>query len=244
VHAVILAGGLGTRLGSLVREVPKPMLDVNGRPFLEYLIAQLRSQGYRRVVICTGHLGDMVRAHFGSGDSWRIAIDYSQESQPLGTAGALKLAEPLLEGDRWLVMNGDSFFDVSLTRLVDAHLAAAAMATMALASESERARYGGVALASGTEVAAFVEKDAGEHVSDAGSGGALFINAGIYVIERPVLQLIAAGRQVSLERDVFPRLVGRGLHGLPLDGAFTDIGVPEAYLRLREAPEPLVRLLG
>lgn len=242
MHAVILAGGFGTRLGSLASEVPKPMLDVAGRPFLEYLIVQLRRHGYRRVVLCTGHRARVVTEHFGGGEQWGIEIDYSAEDEPRGTAGALKLAEPLLEGERWLVMNGDSFFDVPLNRLLDAHVAAAALATLALAAVPDPRRYGGVALGPGTEVRAFVEKD--ERAANIGGGRRLYINGGIYAIERPVLELIAADRAVSLEREVFPRLVGHGLHGLPLEGSFTDIGVPEAYLSLRAAPEPLVRLLG
>jgi mannose-1-phosphate guanylyltransferase len=235
VHAVILAGGLGTRLRRLVRDLPKPMVDIAGRPFLEYLLLQLRAEGFDRAVLCTGHMGGIVRDYFGTGERLGLSIGYSEEPEPLGTGGALRLAEPLLQGDRWLVLNGDSFLDTSFRQLVEVHASSGALATLALVEVDDPQRYGSVSLGSGTEIGAFVEKGA--------AGGPALINGGVYVLERQVLELIPPGRQVSLEREVFPRLVGRGLHGVQVAGTFIDIGVPDDYLRLRDAPDLLLRLV-
>ncbi|MEP7377980.1 MAG: nucleotidyltransferase family protein [Chloroflexota bacterium] len=235
MHAVILAGGLGTRLGPLVRDLPKPMVEIAGRPFLEYLLIQLRGQGYRKVVLCTGHLGELVMTHFGRGESMGLELRYSQEPEARGTAGAIKFAEPLLSGDRWLVMNGDSFFDIDIGLAVHSHVGSGAMATIALARVDNARRYGTVRLGEGERIEEFSEKTAD---ADAGS----MINGGIYVLERTILDLIAPDRPVSLEREIFPSLVGHGLHGVAFQGAFVDIGVPEDYLRLHRSPGPLLRV--
>lgn len=233
MHTVILAGGLGTRLRPVVPAVPKPMAEIAGRPFLEYLLLQLSSQGFRDVVLCLGHMAESVQDHFGDGSPWEMTVEYSVETQPLGTAGALKLAEPRLRGDSWLVLNGDSIFDIRFDVLLRGHAEAGALATLALAQVADRGRYGSVDLGSGTEIAGFIEK------RDAHGRG--LINGGVYVVERRILEGVPAGRHVSLEREVFPVLVGRGLHGLPLAGDFVDIGMPQDYLRLSEAPEMLLR---
>lgn len=236
MHAIILAGGLGTRLRPLVRDLPKPMVEIAGRPFLEYLLLQLRGQGYRTVTLCTGHMANAIQGHFGKGDWWGISIDYSEEPEPRGTAGALKLAERILRGERWLVMNGDSFFDISFRELVGTHVAAAARATLALARVDNPQRYGSVTLASQTEIGSFVEKG--------NATGEALINGGVYVLDGTVLDLIPPDRPVSLEREVFPNMIGGGLHGRPLEGEFVDIGVPEDYERVRAAPGMLLRLVG
>lgn len=210
------------------------MVEIAGRPFLEYLVLQLRSQGYSEIVLCTGHLGELVERYFGSGKAFGMEIRHSRESEARGTAGAIKLAEPLLSGDRWLVMNGDSFFDIDLDRLVGFHQATAATATIALANVDEAGRYGAVKLGDGGRIEAFSEKTSG-------APKPALINGGTYVIERQVLDLVAPDRPVSLEREIFPAMVGRGLHGVVCDGTFVDIGVPEDYLRLSASPGPLLR---
>jgi NDP-sugar pyrophosphorylase family protein len=212
------------------------MVEIAGRPFLEYLLLQLRSQGYREIVLCTGYMGELVERYFGSGRTFGMEIRHSRESEARGTAGAIKLAEPLLSGERWLVMNGDSFFDIDFGRLVGFHQATAATATIALANVDETGRYGAVKLGDGGRIEAFLEK----------TSGALkpaMINGGIYVLERQVLGSVPTDRPVSLERDIFPALVGHGLHGAVSNSIFVDIGVPEDYLRLNASPGPLLRLL-
>jgi mannose-1-phosphate guanylyltransferase len=210
------------------------MLDIAGRPFLEYLLVQLHSYGYRDVVLCTGHLADRVRRYFGRGASLGLKLRYSREPEARGTAGALKFAEPLLTDDRWLVMNGDSFFDIDLRRLADSHTASRAVATLALARVEDAQRYGRVRLGADGQIEDFMEK-AAAHDTPA------TINGGIYVLERTILDLISPDRSVSLEREIFPGLVGHGLHGVASEGTFVDIGEPDSYERLRSSPGPLLR---
>jgi NDP-sugar pyrophosphorylase family protein len=237
MQAVILAGGLGTRLGPLVAGSTKPLAPVAGRPFLEYLLLQLRKGGIADVVLCVGHRGDLVREHFGSGTPWGLTLTYSWERELRGTGGAVKLAEPLLRGDDFLVLNGDSLFDVPLADLTAFHRHRGALATLALARAEDARRFGTVALGPAGEVVRFVEKGQAE------SGGGL-INGGVYVFRRAVLDEIPAGRPVSLEREVFPALVGRGLYGLARDGYFVDIGIPETLARVRADARPLLAAGG
>ncbi|HEV8054323.1 MAG TPA: nucleotidyltransferase family protein [Candidatus Limnocylindrales bacterium] len=236
MRAFILAGGFGTRLrGILDVSVPKPMAPVAGRPFIEYLVRQLERDGIREVTLLTGHGADVIERYFGTGGTGVVEIAYSREPEPLGTGGALRLAASRFPGDRYLVMNGDTFFDIPLPTLIAAHdeaLDRGARVTMALASSSETARFGTVDLDRDGSVTRFVEKDIGE-------GGGL-INAGIAVVESGVLLGIPDDRAVSLEREILPRLVRQGLHGRAFEARFVDIGVPEAYRALSLAPDAVL----
>lgn len=237
MHAIILAGGLGTRLREAVPDLPKPMAPVGGRPFLEYLVRQLRQQGYRDVVLCLGYRAEAIRAHFGDGAALGVRLRYSVENEPLGTAGALRLAASLLEGGRWLVLNGDSFFGISFDRLVARHEDAGATATLALRRLAEASRFGVVELDRQGRITRFAAKGAAT-TSDGG-----LVNGGAYVIERTLLEHIAPDRPVSLESEVFAGMIdagadwsGQGLQGVEFEAPFVDIGVPEDYLRLRDNP--------
>jgi NDP-sugar pyrophosphorylase family protein len=201
---------------------PKTLAPVAGRPFLAYLLDQLCSAGFDRAIICTGHLGEQVEEAFG-GKYEGIKLDYSREMTPLGTAGALAHALPLLEADAAVVMNGDSYCDVDLLGLWQWHHRQSADATVVLVEAGDTSRYGSVRVDGAGRVTAFAEKDA-EH-------GPGWVNAGIYVIARSRLEQIPSGRPVSLERDVLPGRVGRGLCAFrtPPGTRFLDIGVPEAY---------------
>lgn len=223
MQAIVLCGGMGSRLRPLVNSVPKPMAEIAGRPFLEYLIGQLRRDGFTDVVLCAGFMATELERHFGTGEAWGVKIGYSVEREARGTAGALKLAEPMLVGDRWLVMNGDSLFNVSLRELAEAHARNPAPVTIALARVADAHRYGGVTCAPDGRITAFEEKP------DASAPG--LINGGVYIIERPVLGLIPADRPASLERDVLMQLAGDGIRGVVFDGYFIDIGTSEDYLR-------------
>jgi len=207
------------------------MAEIDGRPFLEYLLEQVRRGGFREAVLCVGYRQDAIREYFRGGEGHQIRLVYSAESQPMGTGGALKLAEPLLTGDRWLVMNGDSYLDVPLETLVREHDASDASATLAVARVTDTSRFGTVELSTHGAVTAFNEKG--------GSSGPGLINAGIYVIEREALAAIPAGREVSLERELFPAWVGHGLYGFEFDGEFVDIGTPEDYRLATASPGKL-----
>jgi len=222
-QALILAGGAGTRLRSVVSEMPKPMAPVADRPFLEYVVAQVVAAGVPEIVLLVGYLAQSIERHFGAGERFGAHITYSCDIEPLGTGGALKHAEPLLEGDRWLVLNGDSLFDISLAELVARHLRHPAPATLAVARVADQTRYGSVTLAADGRVTAFAEKS--------GQTTPNHINGGLYMIERSALQRIPVDRPVSFEREVLPGLVGHGLRGEPFDGYFVDIGVPADYAK-------------
>jgi D-glycero-alpha-D-manno-heptose 1-phosphate guanylyltransferase len=220
VDAVILAGGLGTRLRAVVADRPKVMAVINGRPFLNYLFDQLITAGIARVVLCTGYLSRQIQSCVG--DSYRtLSIVHSVESVPLGTAGALRLASQMLLSNPALVMNGDSYCAVSLERFWLSHLSAKAAATLVLARLSNTERYGRVKLGAGDEVIGFEEKG--------GTQGQGLINAGIYLIHRSLIDEIPIDRAVSLEREVFPKWIGRSFYGFETDGKFLDIGTPESY---------------
>jgi NDP-sugar pyrophosphorylase family protein len=238
--ALVLAGGLGTRLRSVTGErQPKAMVDVAGRPFLDYLLLQLACAHITRVCLLTGHGAAVVREHVGDGRRWGLVVSYSEEATPLGTAGALRAAIDRLDGHRFLVLNGDSFLDASLPVLIQAHAEgqrrAGVKATIALVRSDDAGRYGSVDVSNGA-IVAFREKD-----PDAPPG---LINAGVYVVERSLIADIPAGGPVSLENDVWPRYLDGQLHGLIVEGAFADIGIPAALERLRADPRPLLTLAG
>lgn len=231
-QAIILAGGQGTRLGPLTGESGKPMAEVGSKPFLEYLLLQLMKNGITDLVICTGHRGAAIREYFGSGRERGLSLQYSQEREPLGTGGALKLAERLIQGDTFLVMNGDSLFDIDIGDLFSCHNKRGARFTLALANVTDPSRYGHVQVDEACRVTRFVEK--GQR------GGTGLINAGVYAVTREVLDDIPPGRSVSLEREVLPHLVGRGLFGCRFDAYFVDIGTPVDLLDLRAHPDRLL----
>jgi NDP-sugar pyrophosphorylase family protein len=237
VPVAILAGGLGTRLRAVTGDrVPKPLVEVAGRPFLEYLLDQVSAAGFRDVCLLTGHGAEAIRARIGDGERWHLRIGYSQETTPMGTGGALRLAVGQLAAPRLLVMNGDSFLDASPTRLVEAHAAMndarGILATLALVRVADASRFGSVTLGPDGGVTAFREK------GDALGPG--LVSAGVYVIEREMIDIIPAGRPISLERDIWPRYCDGRLSGVEVEGAFADIGTPRSLAALRARPGPLV----
>ena len=218
--AAILAGGLGTRLRSIVADRPKVLAEVRGRSFLVYLLDQLAAAGARYIVLCTGYMGEQVQEMFGESYG-SLRLVYSQESSPLGTAGAVRLALPLFESDSVLVMNGDSFCDMNLRAFWGWHCAHRANATIGLVRMNDTTRYGRVHVNADGAVISFDEKNSG--------GGLGWINAGIYLLNRHMIQRVPTNRAVSLEREVFPAWIGRGLYGYQSEGRFLDIGTPETY---------------
>ncbi len=219
VTVCILAGGRGTRLRSVVSDRPKPLAEVAGRPFVTRLLDQVAEAGFGPVVLCTGYMAPLVEETLGA--RYRgMDLRYSPEPEALGTAGAIRLALPLIETSRALVLNGDSFCDVDLRAQLAAHERDGAHATLALVEVADAGRYGRVRLGQGTAIERFEEK-----VEDAGRG---LINAGVYLLERGVVEAIPQGRAVSIEREIFPAMLGERLRGFVTDGRFLDIGTPES----------------
>ncbi len=224
--ALLLVGGLGTRLRSVVPSAPKPLAAVGKKSFLELLIRQLKHQGIRRVILCTGYLADQVEREFGDGRALDLEITYSKELEPLGTAGAVRLAQSHLSGaSEFLVMNGDSFLEIDLRRFIQFHRDRHALVSVAVVRVEDSSRYGTVQVDSNQKVIGFLEKT--------GSTGPGWVNAGIYVFSPEVLQYIPEGRS-SLEKDVFPRLLGKGVYALEHSGMFIDIGTPEDYTKAQQ----------
>lgn len=224
----MLAGGLGTRLRAAVSDRPKALATVNGRPFLAYLLDDLVSAGVGRIVLCTGYLSEQVELQFGR-DYLGTPLVYSPEPRPLGTAGALRYALPQLSTDPLLVLNGDSYCRCNLLDMLRWHHARSSYATLCLTQVSDPSRFGNVRIAEFGEVEAFEEKNASRQASPQHSCDHVWINAGIYLLAADVIRAIPEGQAISLERDVFPGLVGRGLHGYCGNGEFIDIGTPESY---------------
>lgn len=226
MQAIVLVGGEGTRLRPLTESVPKPALTLVDRPFLAYMIEWLAGHGVEDVVLACGFLPDVLREALGDGERAGARVRYVAEPQPLGTGGAIRHAADQLgeelEG-RFLALNGDVLTDLDLTALLRAHESRRARASLGLHPVQDAAPYGLVELGEDGAVLAFEEKT-GRH--EPGQ-----VNAGMYVLERSVLDLIPAGEAVSIEHDVFPKLVGAGLYGLPLEGYWMDIGTPERYLQ-------------
>jgi mannose-1-phosphate guanylyltransferase len=227
VQAIVLVGGKGTRLRPLTDRVPKPALTLVDRPFLAYMVEWLAAHGVEEAILACGFLPDVLReALRGEEDRAGVRIRYVAEPEPLGTAGAIRFAADQLGDEldeRFLALNGDVLTDLDLTALLGAHRERGARATIALHPVEDSSAYGLVRTGEGGEVLEFTEKT-GRAVPGE-------INAGMYVLERSVFDLIPPGRAVSIEREVFPRLVGDGLHGLRLDGYWMDIGTPERYLQ-------------
>jgi mannose-1-phosphate guanylyltransferase len=238
MQALILAGGEGTRLQPLTLTMPKPAIQLVDRPFLRYMLDWLGRYGVEDVIVASGFGADALRGALGDGGAHGPRISYIEETDPLGTGGPLRLAaEHGALAERFVVLNGDVLTDIDLGKLMRAHQEAGAVATLALYPVDDPSAYGLVRRAGGPrgpgdtakaatgEVLEFLEKP------DSGDVDTNEISAGAYVMERRVIELISPGRMVSIEREVFPRLVGDGLYGHRLHGYWMDIGTPERYLQ-------------
>ncbi len=221
MDVVILTGGQGSRLRSVVSDRPKTMASINGRPFLDLLLEHLQGAGFRRFILCAGYMADYIADYYGRSSDHTRELMISREPRPLGTAGAVKNAEPLIQGGTFLVVNGDSFCAVDLAAFREFHRKHAARASMVLSYVDEATSYGTVTRGQGDRIIRFEEKAA---------SGPGWINAGIYLFERDVLSLIPQAVAASLERDIFPPLAGNGLHGFSTTEPVIDIGTPERLL--------------
>ena len=217
--AAILAGGLGTRLRPAVADRPKPLARVADRPFIAFLLDQLEAAGVRDVILLTGHRAGQIRDELGDRHGM-MHLRYSQESEPLGTAGDVRLALPLIDTESLLLLNGDSFCDIDFDAFARFHTPGTGSLVLAHVEDGER--FGHVQADAEGTIQGFSEKGA--------SHGPAWINAGMYLLPRNLVKMIPPNRAVSLEREVFPRLVREGqLRGFRQEGPFIDIGTPESY---------------
>ncbi len=223
MQALILAGGEGTRLRPLTTTVPKPVVPLVDRPFIGFMLDWLRGHGVDDIVMSCGFLASGVRNVLGDGSALGIRLRYVEEPRPMGTGGAVKFAESLLD-DQFLMLNGDVLTDIDLTAQMEQHQRTGAVGTLALTPVEDPSHYGLVRLDANGAVTEFVEKPSPDLIDTKN------ISAGAYVLERSVLELLEDDQPASIEREVFPRLVGAGLYGYVSDAYWLDIGTPERYL--------------
>jgi NDP-sugar pyrophosphorylase family protein len=241
VTSVILAGGFGTRLQPVVSDRPKALASVAGQPFLTFLLDQLAAAGVQRVVLCTGYRSNQVWRQYGRAYA-EMTVSYSEEREPLGTAGAIRKALPLIMSDPALVLNGDSFCDVNLDAFLASHLERGAEGSLVLARSRSADRFGRVQIDQAGRILQFDEKVVPQPAEHGVSSGAAiagdppsawsesgWINAGIYLLSSRLIGRIPGERAVSLEREMIPSWVNTGVYGFPSHGRFIDIGTPDSY---------------
>lgn len=220
IDVVILCGGLGTRLRNIIHDRPKPMAKINHHPFLDILVEYLCRYGCKRIILCTGYKGDFVRRYYDNKE-YPISLLFSEEKEPLGTAGAIKNAELLIQSNVLLVMNGDSFCKINIYNFLEFHTSKESFASIALIPSDISNECGIVKITDTHRIVSFHEK-----VVDTDG----FVNAGIYFFDKEVLSLIPAGKKYSFEYDLFPTLIQqRNMYGFVENQQLIDIGIPERY---------------
>jgi D-glycero-alpha-D-manno-heptose 1-phosphate guanylyltransferase len=225
-EAIILAGGLGTRLQGVIDNIPKSMAPVAGRPFLEYQLDYLDKWGIKRVILAVGYMQEKIHAHFGS--SYRsLALDYAIEEEPMGTGGAILSALKMIKGYAAFIFNGDTYFDVNLQRLEDFRHIKEADLCMSLRFENDTSRYGKVEFDNNNRIIAYMEKEE--------SRGEGYINGGIYLVRKNYLLNYGLPEKFSLEKDFFQKYYPtEEFYGLRCFSYFRDIGIPEDYEKAQD----------
>jgi D-glycero-alpha-D-manno-heptose 1-phosphate guanylyltransferase len=225
IDAVVLCGGLGTRIRETIGEKQKVMAEIDNEPFLNIKLYQLKKQGVNRVILCTGYQAQDIESYYRENDQ-DLVIDFSNEEEPLGTGGAIRNAEEIIDSDPFIAMNGDVFTEVNYKKFLQFHLDNDADATVAVIKVEDSKDYGGVALDEDKRVVRFTEK------GEDNPGG--LINAGIYCFNRDVFDLYPETTKVSLEYDIFPQLCGKEFFGFEIKGKFLDIGTPDRFKLAKE----------
>lgn len=223
---LILCGGLGKRLRAVLPDTPKPMADIAGKPFLQLLIEQTALFGFRRFVLCLGYKAEAIESFFSSA-KLSYDIEFSRETQPLGTAGALWNARGMIRNDPFVVLNGDSFCGVDLPKMIEFHGVNCADVTMAVVPVGQAGEYGRVMIDPDGRVASFLEKD--RQMTES------WVNGGVYVCRRQFVDSLGRRMPSSLEQDIFPSLARAGaLFAYRAKGPLLDIGTPERYEHARK----------
>ncbi|MBV8198378.1 MAG: nucleotidyltransferase family protein, partial [Candidatus Eremiobacteraeota bacterium] len=225
MKAVVMAGGEGSRLRPLTSSRPKPLAPVANKPVMHHIVDLLRRHGITEVVSTLHYLADEIENYFGDGSALGISMLYVVEDTPLGTAGAVKLAQPLLGSERFIVISGDALTDIDLTTLIAYHTGRGASATIALQRVANPLEFGVVVTDEHGRITRFLEKPSwGEVFSDT-------INTGIYVLEPEIFDYMEAGKNYDFSRDIFPVMLrdGKPLYGHVCDGYWSDIGNLQQY---------------
>lgn len=225
IDVVILCGGLGTRLKGVVNDRPKPMAEINGLPFLDILIDYVANCGFTRFILCVGYKGDFIKKYYEDKENG-LTFFVSQEDKPLGTAGAIKNAEPFIKSDIFLVLNGDSFCPININDFLTFHINKKALLSIALTHTEHSSDYGIIRINDNQKILSFTEKTRVNNIS--------LINAGVYFFDKTILKEIKTGQKVSLEYDLFPAILNKDIYGYVTNEKLIDIGTPE---RLEMAKE-------
>ena len=233
----ILVGGLGTRLRSVIKDVPKPMAPVEGKPFLYYRLMQLKRVGLHRIVFCSGYLSEIIEEYFGDGSKFDMEIEYSIEEQPLGTAGAIKNAEKYVDGP-FFMMNGDTYMIFQPKPMLDFINQKNGKYCILLTTPHVEGQEGLISVDENHRIVSFVEKPEKPEKPERYekpeiSAPFSLINAGIYYLSPDILDYIPLNKKISIERDVFPEMLQRDekIYGFEYHDYFIDIGIPENYNR-------------
>ena len=222
-EAIILAGGFGTRLQGVVKDVPKPMAPVNGRPFLTYILDYLIEYQYNKVILSVGYLHEKIEEYFGH-QYKSLEIDYAVETEPLGTGGGIAYAMSKCSSDNVLVINGDTMFKVNLAEFEQFFTEKRCLLSIVLREVEDVSRYGSVTIGNNNMIILFSKKGI--------SAGHGFINGGIYMINRALFDKYPQPKKFSFEKDLMEKYYTRELfYAMPSDGYFIDIGIPEDYAR-------------
>jgi len=230
VPVIVLAGGLGTRIRAVLGDIPKVLAPIQGRPFLDHLLAWLQDNQVRKVVLCLGHLADKVHSNLAQQSLSSVEVETVVEEQPLGTAGAVRLAAARLPPGEVLVMNGDTWLDTDLRHVVSRHRQEDAVVSLVCVRVDDATRYGRVEVDARGRVVSFHEKDPGHR-------GAALVSAGIVVLSAAARDRLMAGSGPSLERDFLQTLAPGTISTQVVDKMFIDIGTPES---LEQAPDVIV----
>ena len=221
---LVLAGGLGTRLGSVLKDQPKFLAPVGEVKFADVFLNKLAKEGVSKVVLCTGHMAQQIEDYVKDGHRWGLQVSYSREDKRLGTGGALRLAAEQVDSEWLLAANGDSYFDFQLKPLLEVFRRHQPSAALTLCQVEDKSRFGAVEVKA-DQIVAFREK---------GPGGPGWINAGVYCLKSEALKRLPLETEVSLEKECFPDWLNHGLFASCQTGNFIDIGTPESLSRAAE----------
>ena len=221
IDIFILCGGFGKRLKSLTTTVPKPMLKVGGAPFLNAIIRYFASFGFRRFILGVGYKAGAIKKYYRSNPVKGLKILFSSERAPLNTGGALKNAKKLIKSNPFIVLNGDSYCEFNPIGLLDFHKKKKTLISILLRIVYDGKDYGEIKIDKSYRIKSFNEKN---H-----RAGKCLINAGVYVFNKKIFGMMPQAARFSLERDLFPKMLNRGIFGYKKCGFFVDIGTPKRY---------------
>ncbi len=227
ITAVVFCGGFGTRLREVLPDKPKVLAEINGVPFVHYLLRKIEKSGCKKVILCTGYLAEQIESLLGN-KFGELSIVYSKESNPMGTGGALRNAEQYITTKYALVMNGDSFVECDFRDYYYWHIKVGAKISMIVKKTLDTSRYGSLSLNEGDRITKFQEKVCSSEIEGK------FVNVGVYLMDHRILQKIPQKVPLSLEKEVFPNLLSDGVFGYRIEGYFIDIGTPQSLVEAQE----------